>query len=64
MHDLVIKCTRGRPPVEGGLDVPEEVESQLLGLVLAVHLAVLLMLSSTQRVCKGHLQASKPILQH
>jgi len=47
-----------RTPVEGGLDVPEEVEGQLLGFILAGHLAVLLVLGSTQRVSKGHLQCA------
>jgi hypothetical protein len=47
-----------RTPVEGGLDVPEEVEGQLLGFILAGHLAVLLVLGSTQHVSKGHLQCT------
>lgn len=47
-------------PVEGGLDVPEEVECQLLGLVLAGDLAVLLVLGCPQRVSKGHLQTEPP----
>ena len=46
----------GRTPVEGGLDVPEEVEGQLLGFILAGHLAVLLVFGSTQCVSKSHLQ--------
>ena len=50
-------------PVEGGLDVPEEVEGQLLGLILAGHLAltVPLLLGSAQGVSKGYLQGHHQI---
>ena len=37
---------QGRP-VEGGFDVPEEVEGQLLGFILAVDFTVLLVLGRT-----------------
>lgn len=50
----------GWAPVEGGLDVPEEVEGQLLGFILAGHLTVLLVLGRSQRVSKSHLHSVPP----
>ena len=47
---------RGNQPVEGWLDVPEEVEGQLLGFILAVHLVVFGVLGCSERVCEADLQ--------
>ena len=43
-------------PVKVGLDVPEQIEGQLLRLGLTIHLA--LMLGSFHLVCKGDLYGS------
>ena len=49
------RCCWDAPPVKVGLDVPEEVEGQLLGFSLAADLA-LVMLCRPERVSKGDLQ--------